>query len=665
MARRESLPPILPSPQRAEPGEGSLRLRPDTPIVVGAPDDFAAARALQERIERGAGLRLPIETHARTADLGPRLELARTDDGGEGYAVTVRRDAARLLGKGRAGLRYAVETVAQLLDPAGRLPACEIEDAPDFSRRGLLLDVSRGRVPTPATLRDLVDRCARLKLNTLMLYVEHPFRFRRHPGIGADCSALDAETLRALDDYAASQHVELIPNLQSLGHMERILRLPPYAGLAETDARWTLAPENPKTYPLLRDLYDEYLPNFRSRRFHANCDEPWDLGRGQSKPRSDALGPGGLFLEHLKRVRALALEHERQLMVWADFVHAHPERIAELDRDLVLCDWGYEADTDYARVQRFTAAGLRFWVCPGTSSWNALFPRIANALDNITGWAVAGRQYGAEGLLLTEWGDFGHYNLLGANWLALAWAAQQAWSGDTERPSFERAFGHFAFGVRSREPARLYENLGACHEAGFHLANGSPLSFLFFDDLETGAFVRGARAPSLRRTKRRLEAVRERLERSTSLRGDPLTRDEVLWAADASLLAVEKALLGSRYFAWRADPTTLTARERRATARALGRLADSQQRLARVLRKLWLARNHLSNFSVNQLRIARSVRDLRRAARELERNRPSPPPPEHPGFAPTTVLAALRRATHWPPLPTGAQAVRRRPTRRR
>src|SRR5690606_32733052 len=136
------------------------------------------------------------------------------------------------------------------------VPLCSIDDAPDFAKRGIMLDVSRGKVPTLETLCGLVDLCARMKLNVLMLYVEHTFRFRRHPKIGEGASPLDAETLRALDTYAAAQHVELVPNLQSLGHMEHVLKHREYHDLAETEARWTLACAEPGTYRLLADLYD-------------------------------------------------------------------------------------------------------------------------------------------------------------------------------------------------------------------------------------------------------------------------------------------------------------------------------------------------------------------------------------------------------------------------
>jgi len=638
------LPDIVPTPKRVCPGRGALQLRDGLPIVLG-PDttdrDFATARALQERLRDDRSLALPIETHARPDDLGPSLALRREGDAGEAYRIAIAGEGAELVGAGPAGLRWAVETLVQLSDARGRVPCCEIEDAPDLPLRGVMLDVSRGKVPTLETLCAVVDNCARLKLNVLMLYVEHTFRFRRHPRIGAGASPLEAEILRELDSYAAQRGVELVPSLQSLGHMDHVLNLPGYAHLAETPRNWTLAPAVPETYALLRDLYDEFLPNFRSSLFNANCDESFDLGSGRSAGMQQELGEGGPFLSHVGRVRELARTHGKRTMIWADMPHAHPERLPEFDDDVVFLDWWYEAICDYDRVKRFAEHGRDFLVCPGTSSWNCLFPRVDNAVANVKGWADAGKRHGALGLLITDWGDFGHYNLQGNSWHAYAWAAEQAWGG--EGADFDRAFSRTIFGDTSGTVARLYRELGAVHDVGFSVFNGSPLQFLFFDDVERGFFVQGARRAPLDRAARRLAGARDRIEAARPLfRRETLTWRELLYAADASLFAVHKARAGGEYLAWRRKPRRLDGRARRKLARSLRGLAGEQRALGRRLRRLWLARSRPSNLALTLGRLRRSARSLTAAARALETNRPPPPPPPHPGYGDVgAVLGAV------------------------
>jgi len=556
---------------------------------------------------------------------------------------------------GPAGLRYAVETLEQLLASSPRLPVGEIEDEPDFAMRGIMLDVSRSKVPTFETLCGIVDVCLALKLNTLMLYTEHTFRFRRHPEIGKGASPLDAETMRELDQYAAERFVDLIPCLQSLGHMDHILELAPYRELAETEMGWTIAPEHPGSIQLLRDLYDEYLPNFRSRFFNANCDEPWDLGRGQSKERSDALGPGGLFLEHVERLRALAARHGKRTMIWSDVVHAHPERIPEIDRRMVMLDWWYEADFDFDRIKIFREQGLEFAVCPGTSTWNALFPRVANSEVNISRWAEAGRKHGAMGLINTDWGDYGHYNLLGNSWFAYAWGAQESWSGSVAAAEFDRAFGERLFGDlgatnsgkrggASREIAKLYRELGAVHDTGFSVSNGSPIQYLFFDDLEVSYFISACKKGALLRTETRLSKIRDRIERAKPLfRRELLTYREIAYAADASIFAIRKAIAARRYNEWRKRPSLLQTRERKKLAKTIGELAKLQTSLLSRLRRLWLARSAISNFDLTERRAKRSARSLRAAARHLDRNTPPEAAAPDP-FTAQGVTDAVRRS---------------------
>ncbi len=509
-----------------------------------------------------------------------------------------------------------------------------------------MLDVSRGKVPTLETLKGLVDVLAQLKLNALMLYVEHTFRFRRHPLIGKGASPLDAQTLRELDDHAAAQHVELIPCLQSLGHMDHILALPRYRELAETEMGWTIAPTHPGARDLLEDLYDEFLPNFRSRRMNANCDEPWDLGLGQSKERSEELGPGGLYLEHVRWLREAAARNGKQTMIWGDVVHAHPKRIAEIPKDLLLLDWWYEADFDYDRVAVFGENELQFAVCPGTSSWNSLFPRVENSLANIGGWGEAARRHGALGMLNTDWGDFGHYNLLGNSWFAYAAGAQQSWSGASEDATFDAGFSALLFGESGRRGriARLYRELGAIHDAGFEVFNGSPLQYLFFDDLERSYFIANARKPALERSRRRLTKVRNQIDRAQNcFVREKATWRELLYAADASLFAVEKTLAARRYNDWRQRPKSLNTRERKRLGDELRTLAKTQTALLTRLRKLWLGRNETSNFEMTQRRAERSVKSLRAAATRLAKG-DAPKPVATAAIEPKGVVEAVRRS---------------------
>jgi hexosaminidase len=112
-----------------------------------------------------------------------------------------------------------------------------------------------------------------------------------------------------------------------------------------------------------------------------------------------------------------------------------------------MMNWLYEAAPDYPQVEGFAEAGLRQIVCPGTSSWNTLFARLANARGNIRNFVAAGRRVGALGVLTTDWGDDGHPNLPASSWYGYAYTALEGWSpSQLDDEEFERRFAHLFFG---------------------------------------------------------------------------------------------------------------------------------------------------------------------------------------------------------------------------
>ncbi len=583
---------LLPAPRRVRLREGKFRLRANTPIVLTQTDDddFRSACALRDSISRRTGLSLPIETHAGTRGLGRRIELSRNANEGQGYRLRARPDAISILGEGAAGLRYGVETLSQLARTS--VPACDITDSPDLERRGLLIDISRGKVPTLETLKGIVDLMVQLKLNLLMLYTEHVFRFRRHPLIGKGASPMHAAELRELDAYAAERHVELVPTLQSLGHMHHLLGISRYRHLAESDRRWSISPALEGSYELLEDLYSEYIGNFRSPWFNANCDEPVDLGKGRSRAWAEKEGRGAVFRAHLERVEALAKTFGKKTMVWGDVVHEHPEQLPLLSRELMLLDWWYEADHDFRRVRVFKKHGISFMVCAGTASWNTLFPRGDNAIANIKGHAEAGKKFGAKGFINTDWGDNGAYNLLGNSLFGFAWGAQASWgSTHFDARAFSRAFSSQIFGDTSGATGRIYRTLGGLHQTGFDHFNNSPLKSLYFDDVVEAKFTNQVNPTVLGRTLAGLVTARDTfIANRKRFAPRPIARDELRFAIDASIFAAEKGLSRKR-------PKTLAREQRRLLVRH---------------HELWLARNRPSNFEATDKLYQTSIRSLER-----------------------------------------------------
>ena len=123
---------------------------------------------------------------------------------------------------------------------------------------------------------------------------------------------------------------------------------------------------------------------------------------------------------------------------------------------------------------------------------------------------------------------------------------------------------------------------------------------------------------------------------------DPLTHDELIYATEASLFAVRKALAAGEWLTWRKQPERLDARGRRRLARSLELLAGEQADLGKRLARLWLARSQPSNFEITKHRLRLSQQSLRRAARALRRNAAPSPAPDHAEIGVRAIHRELR-----------------------
>jgi hypothetical protein len=407
----------------------------------------------------------------------------------EGYALTISKGGIQISCRDRKGLRAAASTLRQLLRQYGRrLPCLRIRDWPDFSRRGVMLDISRGRVPKLETLLDLARRLADLKINELQLYTEHTFAYRKYKSVWQSWGALTAKEIRILDARCRELGIDLVPNQNSFGHLRYFLEHPKLKKLAEVSGPYedaggefvrrptTLAPNHAGTIPFLRGLYDELLPNFSSEFFNVGCDETWDLGRGQSRKLCERRGKGAVYLDFLKKIHREASTRGRKMMFWGDIILKYPHLIRKLPKDVTALNWGYEAGHPFKQeAARFAKSGISFYVCPGTSTWQTLIGRHDNALANLRAAAKAGKKSGALGYLICDWGDGGHPNPLAVSWPMFLAGASLAWNArGFDETTLVSVLGRDIFGSQKIAQAAL--DLGFIHKKlGIRMANETPL----------------------------------------------------------------------------------------------------------------------------------------------------------------------------------------------
>lgn len=116
-------------------------------------------------------------------------------------------------------------------------------------------------------------------------------------------------------------------------------------------------------------------------------------------------------------------------MFWDDIVFKHPKQLDHIPKGAIVMEWGYEGEHPFDRDCRILKEkGMRFYVCPGTSMWNSITGRNNNAIANIMSAAKNGSYYGAEGFLLTEWGDGGHPQFPAAAYFPLVLGGAVSWN---------------------------------------------------------------------------------------------------------------------------------------------------------------------------------------------------------------------------------------------
>lgn len=481
-------PDFIPQPRKWERFAGTVDTRElDSPEAL-------AARAVSGVFRNPEAYRIHLSEHRKTIEIG-----------GE----AARPHAWAHLRQWRGG------------DPA-HTPCGELRDEPAFSRRGFMLDVSRCKVPTRESLALWVDRLAAFRFNELQLYTEHSFAYAGHETVWRDASPLTPEDIVWLRELCRSTGIELVPNQNCFGHFERWIEHPEYRKYAESPdgfvTPWgdrrsvgSVLKPDAASLKLVTGLLDQLLPLFDSGRVNIGCDETFELGQGVSRERCKQEGTGRVYVDFVKRIIAHVMErHGKRPEFWGDIILKHPELLRELPKQAVALEWGYEADHPFeADCRKFADSGLDFVVCPGSSSWRSFAGRTENMIANIRAAAANATERGAEGMLLTDWGDCGHLQLEEVTWPALAWFGLNAWNPDAARmEDAERWCDAEAFDGAAGDAGTWLEAGRISDSLGWTPGNSNALFQLFMNPQGQRERFAGIPAERLAETEERLENLK-------------------------------------------------------------------------------------------------------------------------------------------------------------
>lgn len=467
---------FLPLPKKlTETGESFL-IGPKFVITLDTNcgySEFCAAKQFRSELCRTVCTEISIEKAPQP--VGPGLFLRLRDEEEEGaYCLKITSSGAELSG-GSAGIFWGIQTLRQLVRQCGtQWPGLLIEDAPGMQTRGFFHDVTRGKVPTLQTLKELAERLAFYKINQLQLYVEHTFAFRGFSEAWTGKDPLTAEEILELDEYCRERHIELVPSIATFGHLYEVLKTKTWRRFCELEVddaapfAWydrmthhTLDASNPDSLQLVKEMLDQYLPLFTSNQVNIGCDETFDIGCGKSAALAEKIGKDRLYVDFLKQIIAYVQSKGKKVLFWSDIILKSPQYLRELPRGTTCLYWNYGRKVNEQEIKVLADSGIDFMVCPGVCGWNVMMNILDGAYENIGQMAKYGTKYGARGMLNTDWGDYGHINLFANSMPGMATGAALSWNPGDRRSWQEigRAYARLEFGEQSEKLMDLLTEL--------------------------------------------------------------------------------------------------------------------------------------------------------------------------------------------------------------
>ena len=376
---------IIPAPQYLERKSGEFRLDRATRISLsdtGNAELCELAELWVAPLRAASGLPLPVSPEAgkdhTPGAISIRLTAESDSANREGYRLTVTKRGAILSAPTSAGLFDGLQTLRQLLPPQleratgtptsgfatsavqWAIPAVEIQDAPRFAYRGILIDVARYYYPIDF-IKSIIDLLALYKLNTLHLHLTDDqgwrLEIRKYPRL-TEIGAWRKETIvdqhfdpyigdgrphggfytqeqiRDLVAYAAARHITILPEIEMPGHARAALasyaELSCTGGPFEVSTKWGMHEDifcpSERTFAFLGDVLTEVMHLFPSRYIHIGGDEVPKTQWKESSVAQEVIRREGLANEEelqsyfIRRIERFLVGHGRRLIGWDEIL---------------------------------------------------------------------------------------------------------------------------------------------------------------------------------------------------------------------------------------------------------------------------------------------------------------------------------------------------------
>ena len=299
----------------------------------------------------------------------------------------------------------------------------EVEFHKSFDTNCWMIDVSRNAVMKKSQVKKIIMIMSLFGLNRLMLYTEDTYEMKKYPYFGYLRGKYTVEDLQELDEYGASLGVELVPCIETLDHLGRVLRWDAFGDIKDGATNLDVSEE--KTYEFIEEMIKTCRKAYKTKTIHVGMDECMALGLGKYLLKNGKLGNRmELFNNHLRRVIDICHKYDFRPIIWSDMFFRlidpnggyytkeklTPEIIKMIPSDVDLVYWDYYHDfrENYeTMLESHLFLKNKILFAGGAWNWATLAPFIKIALDRSETSLQVMLDHKVKDVMVTTWGDFG------------------------------------------------------------------------------------------------------------------------------------------------------------------------------------------------------------------------------------------------------------------
>ena len=285
---------------------------------------------------------------------------------------------------------------------------------------GVMVDCSRNAVPKVMTLKKLIRYLSFMGYTFLGLYMEDTLKIDGEPYIGYQRGAYTVKDIQELDIYAQQYGIELRPYVQTLAHLNQIVRYEEYQKMIDVDD--ILLVGSSRTHTYLENLFRTLDKAFHSRKVNIGMDEAFMLGLGKYLTEHGYQNRLEIMNQHLQTVREIASKYNFELQMWSDmffrlaangsYYNLSQEQIQKINvpEGMNLAYWDYYSTdvhhySDNLKLHKNLSQNISF--VGGAWKWTGFIPHNRYSIHACKAAIQACVEHRINEIAFACWGDDG------------------------------------------------------------------------------------------------------------------------------------------------------------------------------------------------------------------------------------------------------------------